>query len=205
MDKQIIENIHNTLRAKNEYSETQIVNCLIEKVNEKKYRVSIPIPTTKFIEDVLIKELLSVTKTSAWLSFLLIGSGIEFLGKCIDAAHPTDWDIKGRSSINFNDAICSLNGLNKYIYLINRADGFNMYTEFRCGLTHGLAPKAKVSLSHGKEDKNLNEKNGIVNFNIDELYIDFKLACEDVISRTFPNPNKMNGVKAFINCEILIS
>ena len=116
-----------------------------------------------------------------------------------------DWDKRGRSSINFNDAIRSLNGINKYSELINRTDGFQLYDEFRCGLTHGLAPKGKVSLSHGNEERtNFNNHSGRVNFNIDELYIDFKLACQDVMSRTFPEPNKVNRPKAGINCTIIL-
>ena len=36
---------------------------------------------------------------------------------------------------------------------------------------------------------------GKVNFNIDELYADFKFACQDVMSRTYPVQNKMNSRK----------
>lgn len=205
MKKAETEEIHNFLRGEKKYTEWQIINSEIKKVSSTKFKLNIPIPTTKFIEDVLITELLSVTKASPWLGFVAIGSGIEFLGKCIDASNPMDWDAKRRSPTDFNDAIKNLNGINRYKDLINRADGFKLYEEFRCGLTHGLAPKGTISLSHGNEDPTkFNGQSGKVNFNIDELYDDFKLACQDVIARNYSEPNKMNRPKAGINCFITI-
>lgn len=160
---------------------------------------SFGIGAKKFISNVLIEELKAVVRTSPWLAFVLIGSGIEFLGKCIDTKYPTDWDKQGRSEHNFKAAIRELNGLNKYTFLLDRS-GFNLYSKFRCGLTHGLAPKSGISLSSkAGESPNLFETNGTVNFHINSLYEDFKTACEDVISRTYPEPNKMNEARMFIN------
>ncbi len=39
----------------------------------------------QFIETVLIKEIGELTNTNPYLSFVLIGIGIEFLGKCLDS------------------------------------------------------------------------------------------------------------------------
>lgn len=203
MNKEIVEKIQYSLRMKNEYWEIQIINASIEKISESEYMVSIPVPIQRFIKDVLIDELSCVVKISPFLAFITIGSGIEFLGKCIDDSFPIDWDKSGRSPINFNNAICSIPSLNKYKSLINRADGFDLYDKFRCGLIHGLAPKEKLSLSHGNEQKTrFNEQSDMVNLNIDELYIDFKLACEDIIGKKFKEPNKMNRAKLNINCTV---
>ncbi len=88
--------------------------------------------------------------------------------------------------------------------MIDRADGFDLYHELRCGLTHGMAPKSKVSLSSADEAKNLTEFCGMVNFHIDELYEDFKGACEEVIAMEFPAENKMSKPRIFINAVIPI-
>jgi hypothetical protein len=196
-----IKEIHNSLWMKQEYSEDQIIKSKIVKISEDEYSVSIPVSVQKFIKIVLIDELYSVVKTSYFLAFISIGSGIEFLGKCIDDSCPLDWDMTGRSSINFNEAICNITPLKKYENLIDRADGFDLYNRFRCGLIHGMAPKKGLSLSHGNEQKTIfNNPSGLVNINVDELYIDFKLACEDVINRKYEDPNKMNSAKLYVNC-----
>jgi len=159
---------------------------------------SVGISAKRFINKVMILELKEVVNKSPWLAFSLIGNGIEVLGKCIDPLHPTSWDQSGRSRTNFEDAIKNLNGLNKYIHLLNRK-GFDLYAQFRCGLTHGLAPKGGISLSSGNQSDNLSEQFGSVNFHIESLYEDFKTACLDVIGRTYAEPNKMNAAKIFVN------
>ncbi len=163
------------------------------------YRFHFGRSTKEFIRIVLIEEINSVIEVSPWLSFILIGSGIEFLGKCIDTEYPEDWDKSGRSSINFKDAIRNLQAFNRYKYLLDKPD-FNFYGEFRCGLAHGFVPKSGISLSSKPgELANLIEINGVVNFHIRDLYSDFKNACEEVINMTFTEPNKMNKVRMYIN------
>lgn len=169
-----------------------------------KVMFSVGMSTKRFINKVLILELQDVVEKSPWLGFVLIGNGIEFLGKCIDSEYPMTWDKSGRSRTNFNDAVKQLNGLNKYAFLLKK-EGFDFYTMFRCGLTHGLAPKGNISLSSGSESANLFERNGVLNFHVGELFKDLKMACEDVISRTYTDPNKMNEAKIFINGEFIVS
>jgi|GEM_PF-838608 hypothetical protein len=205
MNEDIADRVYDALKEMG-YSEDQIIQTRILRpdINAKKFMVSIPMFAKDFIKKVLIDELAEVVKISPWNSFIAISSGIEFLGKCIDTKSPDNWDAKGKSSDNFKDAITYLNGLNNYKYLLSRP-GFNLYNEFRCGLIHGFAPKGTISLSHGKnEDKDLSERNGMVNFNAEELYANFKIACEDVINRSFSNPNKMNDAKIWINATVLI-
>ena len=168
-----------------------------------KIMFSIGMGAKRFIKKVLILELWDVIEKSPWLGFVLIGNGIEFLGKCIDSEYPMTWNQGGRSRTNFNDAVKQLNGLNKYAFLLEKED-FDFYSMFRCGLTHGLAPKGNISLSSGSESGNLSERHGVVNFHVGDLYKDLKTACEDVINRTFADPNKMNEAKIFINGEFIV-
>lgn len=67
-----------------------------------------------------------------------------------------------------------------------------------------MGPKGRVMLSSKNEAKNLTEFRGAVNFNIDELYADFKIACEEVIARNYPTADKMNRPRIFINATIPI-
>lgn len=185
------EQINNARIASSGSTESQIV------------QVSIPIFAKQFIRQVLITELADVVKISPWLGFISISSGIEFLGKCIDSDNQTNWNAERVSSKNFNDAIRKLDALSKYRPLLSRPN-FNLYSEFRCGLVHACAPKDNISLSHGAEEMaNLVEQNDVINFNADELYEDFKAACEEVINMDFTNtPNKMNIAKIYINCTL---
>jgi hypothetical protein len=204
--KDDIEKIRNRLRIEQRYSEDQILKTSMAQVENsawgaRQFQVSIPVLPKDFINTVLIVQLGQVAQISAWLAFVLIGNGIEFLGKCIDS-DAVDWDKDGSSSKNFNDAIRSLSGLKKYEFLIERPDGFKLYKEFRCGLTHGLGPKARISLSSKDEAKNLTEFCDTLNFHIDELYLDFKKACEEVIARDFPKEDKMNRPRIFINAVV---
>ena len=188
------------------FSEEQINNARIASsgtTESQIVQISVPVFAKQFIRQVLITELAEVVKISPWLGFISISSGIEFLGKCIDPDNPTDWNAERVSSKNFYDAIKKLDALFKYRPLLSRPN-FNLYSEFRCGLVHACAPKDNISLSHGTEEMaNLVEQNDVINFNADELYEDFKTACEEVINMDFTNPpNKMNVAKIYINCTL---
>lgn len=187
------------------FSQEQIDNTKIvysSTTESHTVQASVPMYPKQFIQTVLITELESVVKTSPWLGFICISSGIEFLGKCIDTDYPSDWNQPGRSRPNFKDAIEKLNALTKYRPLLTRPN-FDLYSEFRCGLVHACAPKDNISLSHGTEEKpTILGQTGEINFNADELYEDFKSACEEVINMNFAQPNKMNEAKIYINCTL---
>ena len=57
-----------------------------------------------FIQTVLINEFGELSITHPYISFILMGIGIEFLGKCIDP-NLSDWNISGRSKKDFENAI----------------------------------------------------------------------------------------------------
>ena len=67
----------------------------------------------QFIETVFINELAELSEKNHYISFLVMATGIEFLGKCLDskAAH---WNVGGRSQNNFEDALQQLGAFTKY-------------------------------------------------------------------------------------------
>ncbi|MEQ1732540.1 MAG: hypothetical protein ABL940_02650 [Bacteroidia bacterium] len=155
---------------------------------------SIVITPQNFINTVLINELKAVVKISPWLGATCIANGIEFLGKCIDTENPTNWNTRDFSKKNFNAAIDKLTSLSKY-----RNCRVNLYTEFRCGLVHASVPGCKITLSD-KTESHTNLATSPINLNVNDLYNDFKNACEEVINMEFENiPNKMNTPFIYVN------
>lgn len=125
-----------------------------------------------FIQDILINEIGALTKTNAYLSFVLIATGIEFLGRCIDDS--VKWDARGLSSQLFNTSIDTL--MPKY-------RSHNLYILLRCGLSHYLSPQKGLDISeakHGKVHLSTDSKGNLI-LNIEDFYNDFKSACEQVI------------------------
>lgn len=142
-----------------------------------------------FIQTVLIKELGELVDTHPYLSFVLIGIGIEFMGKCIDT-NLTDWNVSGRSKCDFENAIKTIPSLKRYeTYLTSH----QMYSSFRCGLAHAVSPKVQITLSSKQEMGHLIENNGRLNLKIEDFYQDFKDACNYVMTQTYPAGDKMNA------------
>ncbi|MBI3510737.1 MAG: hypothetical protein HY064_08735 [Bacteroidetes bacterium] len=191
--------------TKQGFSNEQIDNAKVafsSTTESHTIQISLPMFPKHFIRQVLITELAAVVKTSPWLGFICISSGMEFLGKCIDSNNPTGWNAECVSGPNFKNVIETLEAFKKYRPLLSRPN-FNLYREFRCGLVHACAPGDNVSLSHGTDEKpTILEQTGEINFNADELYEDFKSACEEVINMNFEQPNKMNEAKIYINCTL---
>lgn len=142
-----------------------------------------------FIKAVLIDELGTMIKEHPYISFIIMGIGIEFLGKCIDTKL-NDWNVSGRSGPDFENSIKSIPSLKKYeIYLTTH----ELYGSFRCGLAHAIAPKIKITLSSNDQMGHLIEVDGRLNLKAEDFYTDFKSACEHVISIAYPAGDKMNG------------
>jgi hypothetical protein len=131
--------------------------------------------------------------TNPYISFILMGIEIEFLGKCNDTTL-AEWNIPNRSNKDFGNAIKNIPSLQKYIpYLTSH----QMYDSFRCGLAHALSPKSPITLSSKEEMKHLLEHNGRLNFRVEDFYEDFKNACTYIINKDYPTDDKMN--KDFLN------
>jgi len=90
---------------------------------------------TNYISHVLIDEIEDVVNHHKWLTFILICSGIEFIGGCIDA-NENNLNTSGRSQQRFNAAILTLFP-EKYHQYINTGKGdYGLYSWLRCGINH---------------------------------------------------------------------
>lgn len=142
-----------------------------------------------FIQSVLIDEIESMLDEHPYISFIVMGIGIEFLGKCIDR-QLTDWNTPGRSKRDFKNAIKTIHSLQKYTQSLTTYD---LYGSFRCGLAHTISPKFKITLSSKNELAHMVEHNGSLNLKVEDFYKDFKEACEFVINDNYPEGDKMNS------------
>jgi len=141
----------------------------------------------EFIKSFLIEEVKSTIDDHPYMAFIIMGIGIEFLGKCLDPSLK-DWNAPGRSKIDFENAIHTIPALNKYVLFLT---SHNMYSSFRCGLAHAVSPKVEITLSSKGEMEHLVQTGSRINFKVEDFFTDFKLACEDVISRHYPAGDKM--------------
>jgi len=131
----------------------------------------------EFINHVLINEIGDVVDHHKWLSFILICSGIEFLGGCIDK-EVKKINTGGRSEKRFNDAIEKLFPI-KYHPFIKKP--FNLYSELRCGMNHVSIPGMKLALSETKSNhQNLSQWGDRIIIVAEDFYGDFKNACNTV-------------------------
>ena len=142
----------------------------------------------EFIRTVFMTETSQIVNTNPYISSMIIGIGIEFLGKCIDTSEQ-DWNKRNRSSKHFNLAIKRLVSFAKYKPYLNT---YKLYDSFRCGLVHAASPKYLVTLSSKNEAPNLIVRGNRLNFRIEDLYQDFYNACNEVINMTFTDNDKMN-------------
>jgi cytoskeletal protein RodZ len=145
-----------------------------------------------FIKTVFIDEVSKLINDHPYISFMVMGVGIEFLGKSIDK-NLTNWDTPNRSRKDFNDAIKNIPSLQKYQPFIDTHD---IYSSLRCGLLHSAVPGHSITLSSKGEAPHLLQDNGRLNLKVEEFYADFRAACELVINDTYPANNKME--KPFI-------
>jgi len=148
-----------------------------------------------YIREVLVEEVGKIVINHPYLSFLLICSGIEFLGKCIDATEK--WG-EGSSKEQFKVAIIKLFPERYH----NLAD--DLYKDLRCGMVHRFLP-GSIFLTQNKNDSNgeilYNNhpylKDGKKILVIEYFYFDFVEACKKVLAKDFSS-NKMNKPLLFI-------
>lgn len=140
-----------------------------------------------FIKSVLIDELGGMIADHPYISFIMMGIGIEFLGKCITTVL-TDWSSGGSRDL-FENAVKTIPSLQRYKPYLTSHD---LYGSFRCGLAHAVLPKHRITLSSKLERGHLVEDSGRLNLKVEDFYTDFKLACEHVNGMTFPAGDKMN-------------
>ena len=136
----------------------------------------------EFLETHFIKEIGEINEKYPFISFLLIANGIELLGKCKNKIDI--WDNKQRygSEDDFNLAIKTFTSFIGYRgYLAGK---YKLYDTLRCGFSHRFTPKNGLILDIVKIE-------GVdkLNLKCEQLYSDFKEACEEVISEY--NNNKL--------------
>lgn len=153
-------------------------------------------PVEDFINKVLIEEIGDIKDPHPYLAFPLICEGIEFLGKMNS---PDSWEGRYLSKKHFNEALNQYDSLNKYKHT-------NLYEIIRCGFCHGLRP----SSGNGKCEYYLCQdikppyrtKDGkkIIFISINQLYNDFKEACECLLKdrkSLYEHEELNNGFLAF--------
>jgi|ERR1700757_271936 len=145
-----------------------------------------------FIQNVLIGEIAVLSETNPYITFALMAIGIEFLGKCLDT-NEHDWN-KGKSKVNFEKAINTLDSLEKYRKYLP-SNQYGLWDSLRNGFAHSFVPKKQLGLSSKGEAEHVLEytQNNIrkLNLKCEDLYIDFKGACIEVIGMNFASDNKM--------------
>lgn len=99
----------------------------------------------QFIQTLFVDEVEQLIPTHTYIAFMIMGIGIEFLGKCLDS-QVDDWN-EGKSRDRFEFAIKSLFAFSRYKQLIGRDTRFDLYSSLRCGLAHCGAPKRQITLS----------------------------------------------------------
>lgn len=130
-----------------------------------------------FITDNYIKDLKQlITNGHYFVAFLVISSGIEFLGKAIS---DHDWFKTGESKTDFNYALAKFASLNKYANLGLKYDQSqndeSFYTIVRCGIVHASRPLKGIALSETIND--LPQEIGL-----EDLAQDFYDACNDLLN-----------------------
>jgi hypothetical protein len=143
----------------------------------------------QFIEAVFLTDLSGIIDRP-YIAFAIMGTGIEFLGKCLDlsAAH---WNVSGRSKKNFEDAINTLNSFKAYRQFLT---SHRLWDSLRNGFNHSFVPKWPLTLSSKGECPHLFiSQNDRLNLRCEDFYHDFRNACLEIIEMEFQDPNdKMN-------------
>lgn len=136
-----------------------------------------------------IDQLGSIINDHPYISFIVISTGIEFLGKCLDQKLEK-WNEKQESRKYFEKAILTIPSLQVYSSYLDQ-NTFNLYSNLRCGLVHSASPKYLITLSSKEELGHLVLENNRLNLKIEEFYRDFRLACEFVINEVYSPDNKI--------------
>lgn len=140
------------------------------------------------IRRILIEEIKAIIyghKGSAYVKFLNLAIGIEYLGACLDH-HSFEKDKE--SETRFNDAIKKLFDKRYKKYAKKSADIY-FYEEFRCPFVHQLRPGRKIVLTTREESiaegtSHLGVlKSGQLVLVLEDFFDDFESAANKLISQ----------------------
>ncbi len=136
-----------------------------------------------YVDDFIEKQIIPFHKNiytkNEFLSFGIICSGIEFLGKCLDDENDFDYS---DSENYFKQALQEL--LPEY-WKKSSQNGISLYKSLRCGLIHSVRPGDRIWL----RDKNsaihphLSIRNNNLHIIIDNLVVNFEEAGMEIVKR----------------------
>lgn len=142
------------------------------------------ITVKNFIENYLIEQIAEIKEEHPYFAFLLIAIGIEFLGKCMNTEK--EWQTEKKSRKDFDGAINAL--------FPKKYKTMKLYDNLRCGLGHAFCPDDGLKLTDGKIHSSA--------LSCDELYCDFKMACEKVLNGEVALPTKkLTDIFLTVNAE----
>ena len=120
-------------------------------------------------------------------AFQLLALHIDFLGKLLHRLKPevsTAWGNNTPDAKKCFELVCTqLSSMQKY-------DKDILRDKLRNGMIHNEVPKADLWLTH--EAKQVLDKNNIV-ININDIYVDFSAACDEVINKLNTYEKKQPG------------
>ena len=138
------------------------------------------------IRSILLGELKSVIYNhngSAYIKFLNLAIGIEYLGTCLDH-HPFDKDKESEN--RFNEALKKLFD-KKYLKYAKKGSNIYFFEDFRCPFVHQLRPGKKIVLTHRDESKREGTKHlapletGELVLVLEDFFDDFEDAAKRLI------------------------
>jgi hypothetical protein len=141
---------------------------------------------TDTIKSLLLGELKSIIykhSGSAYIKFLNLAIGIEYLGACLDH-HPFDKDKESEN--RFNEALKKLFD-KKYAKFAKKGSDIYFFEDFRCPFVHQLRPGKKIVLTHREESKKEGTKHliplgtGELVFVLEDFFDDFEEAANRLI------------------------
>jgi hypothetical protein len=119
----------------------------------------IQIDSQQFIREVILREIKTIVysaecASAPYVKFILIATGIEFLGACGDAF---SFEKNLQSEERFNHALNTYFN-KKYQKFAKKDSSINLYEDFRCAMIHQLRPTTKIDLTErGKGNSHLQE------------------------------------------------
>ena len=145
-----------------------------------------------FILKIYVDNLEEIVNTHRYhyISFGLLGTGIEFLGKCLNETENLTWHEHktGLPRRNFDMTLTSL--MTRYGPY---KDTYRLCDSLRNGMAHAFQPKNMIELTHENEarergwvDLRINSSGRLV-LVCENLYDDFKEACLEVMRRIDAN------------------
>ena len=136
------------------------------------------------IETLYIKEIGQIIAATGnnesrhpFMAYMVIGAGIEFLGKVLAQPQRNNWSASGYSRTDFQNAVEQLDGLRRYkdIWEI-------LYISLRCGLLHSSRPGNNLVLGDiGCPENIVGPKSYCLC--LASFYSAFECACRNVLSR----------------------